>query len=177
MRMLSLLLGLLFFAPPPDAEAATVPRSIAVLGGAVAGGAGGALLGAPIYGVLDPYDRDDGLEWLLIGAPAGFGVGAALGGALTHGLVGGPRVPRVLLASAIPGLAGAGLLLATPALYQDFDDDRFAASWVGGLVLAVVVAPFAASITSGLVRRPPEPVTVLPVVGPEHAGLALVGRF
>lgn len=174
MRWLLLVLALLI-ASPAEAGAGRFPRALVVLGGAAAGGAGGALIGAPIYGVVDPYRSDDGLEWIVIGAPAGFGLGAAAGGALTHAIVGGPKIGRVLGISAIPAVLGAGLVLATPALYEGFEDHRFAAAYVGGVTLAVLATPFTAMFASLGVSKE-QPVVVSPMLG-ERTGLVLAARF
>lgn len=144
MRTLLLALALAF---APRAEAGP-GNALFTLLGSVVGGVGGAVVGPPIYGAIDPYGSDDGLEWVIVGAPAGFGVGAAIGGTLAHGLTFGGKTLRVGLVSGAVAVGGAALVLATPGLYEDFDDDRFAFAYVVGTGLCVAGVPLAATLTS-----------------------------
>ena len=175
MRSLVLLLGMLL-SPPAHAGLAQGPFTLI---GSLVGGVGGALLGAPVYGAIDPYQSDDGLEWVIIGAPIGFGVGAAVGGTVAHTLTLGKHPARVLLFSGAVALVGGTLLALTPMAYEHFGDDRLAATYVGGLALSVVGVPVVATITSVTSFKEKEEPTValVPTVGRSGAGAALVGRF
>jgi len=144
MRWILVALGLLL-APAAQAGPGT---ALPTLFGSLVGGAAGALVGAPIYGAIDPYHSDDGAEWLVIGAPMGFGVGAAVGGTVGHAMFGGHHKLAVGLVSGTTAVAGGVLLGLTPGLYTDFSDNRFAVAWVTGTSLAVVGTPLAATLTS-----------------------------
>lgn len=168
MRTLLLALALTF---APRAEAGP-GNALFTLLGSVVGGVGGAVIGPPIYGAIDPYQSDDGLEWVIIGVPMGFGVGAAVGGTLAHGLTFGGKTWRVALVSGAVALGGAVLVGATPGLYEDFGDNRFAFSYVAGTALCVVGVPLAATLTSMFSFRG---VRVTVVARPN--GLLIAGRF
>lgn len=175
MRSIPLLLGLLL-SPPAHAGLAQGPFTLI---GSLVGGVGGALLGAPVYGAIDPYQSDDGLEWVIIGAPIGFGVGAAIGGTVAHTLTLGKHPARVLLLSGAVAVVGGTLLALTPMAYEHFADDRLAATYVSGLALSVVGVPIVATLTSTTSFKGEgyAPVALVPTLGRRGAGAALVGRF
>jgi len=157
----TLLLALaLSFAPQAHAGPG---NALFTLLGSVVGGVGGALIGPPIYGAIDPYGSDDGLEWVVIGVPMGFGVGAAVGGTLAHGLTFGGKTLRVGLVSGAVALGGATLVAVTPALYEDFADDRFQFAYVAGTALTIVGVPLAATLTSMFSFREPKPKHALAI--------------
>lgn len=143
----------------------------------LAGGLGGAVIGAPIYGAIDPYGSDDGLEWLAIGVPLGFGVGAAIGGTTAHALFGGGQVWAVALVSGGLAVAGSTLLAMTPGLYDDFADDRFAAAYVTGAVINLALVPVGATLASLFTKKRKGGDEVALAVLPTGRGLVVTGRL
>lgn len=191
-RIVALLFAMAF-APSAHAGLGQAPFTLI---GALAGGVGGAVIGAPVYGAIDPYGSDDGAEWVIIGAPMGFGVGAAIGGTLGHTIAFGGHGGRVLLTSSVVAVVGGVLLGATPALYEHFGDDRFVLSYVSGVALSVVGTPLVAFLTSATSQRdkkikppppapapapaPAEPAPELylaPMTVPGGGGVVLGGTF
>ena len=171
------LLVALALAMAPRAEAGP-GNAVFTLVGSLAGGVGGALTGAPIYGAIDPYGSDDGMEWVLIGAPAGWGLGAAIGGTLAHGITFGGKTLRVGLVSGLVAVAGGTLVVLTPALYEDYADDKFVFAYAVGAATSVIGVPLAATLTSMFSFRDkdkkrkgdPEPVPApVPVPDPTPA--------
>jgi hypothetical protein len=165
-------------------------QAVITLAAAYGGGALGGLVGIGAYNAYDPYQRNaDDAESFLIGGPPGFALGGWGGATIAHLAMGSPVGARVWTYSGLMGLVGGGLVFATPALYQNFADNRFAMSWISGLLLSTVVMPFTAfgAVMFGKGaeesahredrRRGLREVAVIPTIDRRGRGLTLTARF
>lgn len=191
MRTLAVATALALASPAAEAAPKHAGQALITLAAAYGGGAAGGLIGIGAYGIYDPYRRNaDDLESFLIGGPVGFALGGWGGATVAHLVMGSPVGAKVWTYTGIMSLVGGGLVFATPALYENFEDERFAMAWVTGLIVTVVAMPFTAfgavmfgrkpneeSVTARFERERPLEVALVPTLGRERRGLALMARF
>lgn len=192
----SLVLASAWLMASPAAEAAPqhVGQAVITLAAAYGGGAVGGLVGIGAYSAYDPYQRNaDDAESFLIGGPTGFALGGWGGATIAHLAMGSPVGARVWTYTGLMSLVGGGLVFATPALYETFGDNRFAMSWLSGLIVTTVAMPFTAfgavmfgkkAEETALHLETPQghrgglrEVTVVPAMSRGRQGLTLTARF
>lgn len=149
---------------------------------------GGAMGGISLYygwqGITAEPCRGDicGLGYvfrpIILGAPMGAGLGTAIGGALTHRLLGGGRYGWVLVAAGVPATLGAAGLLVGPLVEDVETAERLLAggaiSSLGVVPLTVLFASAAAkgSVETGVARQ----LSVAPMLGTVK-GIQVAARF
>ena len=165
-------------------------QAVITLAAAYGGGALGGLVGIGAYNAYDPYQRNaDDAESFLIGGPTGFALGGWAGASIAHLAMGSPVGARVWTYTGLMSLVGGGLVFATPAIYENFEDNRFAMTWVSGLLISTVVMPFTAfgavmfgkapdeTARSSNRRRGLQELAVIPSIDSRKRGLTLTARF
>lgn len=181
----ALLAAALLGAPTAEAAPKHVGQAMITLAAAYGGGVAGGLIGIGAYEVYDPYQRNaDDLESFLIGGPTGFALGGWGGASIAHLVMGSPVGAKVWTYTGLMALIGGGLVFATPALYQNFADNRFATAWISGLLVTTVALPFTAfgavmfgkkASTEGEVAG--LEVQITPLLSARQQGLSLSARF
>ncbi|MCO4748185.1 MAG: hypothetical protein KC912_25550 [Proteobacteria bacterium] len=191
MRTLVLAAALCTFSPDAEAAPKHVGQALITLGATYGGGVAGGLIGIGAYDLYDPYRRNaDDAESFLIGGPTGFALGGWGGATVSHLVMGSPVGAKVWTYTGVMALLGGGLVFATPALYENFADNRFATAWVSGLLVTVVAMPFTAfgavmfgkkkeseAVALARPERKRLEVSVLPSITKERRSLTLAARF
>ncbi|TNE87008.1 MAG: hypothetical protein EP330_20580 [Deltaproteobacteria bacterium] len=191
MRTLAVAAALTFAAPAAEAAPKHVGQAVITLAAAYGGGLAGGIIGIGAYSAYDPYQRNaDDAEAFLIGGPTGFALGGWGGASIAHLVMGSPVGAKVWTYTGLMSLVGGGLVFVTPALYENFQDNRFATAWIIGLLTTTVAMPFTAfgavmfgkkkeeAETSAFApRRRALEVAVLPAVSHRQQGLTLSARF